>query len=147
MINSLKNIFNKGQDSKIDNDYSALDLLVGLMIEAANIDGSIDKIEVDNIKLILKKKFNENEQDINNSINKTIQKINNMKSLHFFTSNLNKKFDYDKKLLIVETIWQIILSDEKIDDYESNLISRISGLLYISDVDAGNAKKRALIRD
>ena len=147
MINSLKNIFNKGQDSKIDNDYSALDLLVGLMIEAANIDGSIDKIEVDNIKLILKKKFNENEQDINNSINKTIQKINNMKSLHFFTSNLNKKFDYDKKLLIVETIWQIILSDEKIDDYESNLIRRISGLLYISDVDAGNAKKRALIRD
>ena len=147
MINSLKNIFNKGQDSKIDSDYSELDLLVGLMIEAANIDGSIDKIEVDNIKLILIKKFNENEQDVNNSINKTIQKINNMKSLHFFTSNLNKKFDYDKKLLIVETIWQIILSDEKIDDYESNLIRRISGLLYISDVDAGNAKKRALIRD
>ena len=49
-----------------------------------------------------------------------------------------------KKLLLIETLWEIVLSDGQIHDYESSLIRRLSGLLYISDVNSGNAKKRAL---
>ena len=50
----------------------------------------------------------------------------------------------EKKLLLIETLWEIVLSDGNIHDYESNLIRRLAGLLYISDVASGNAKKRAL---
>ena len=48
-----------------------------------------------------------------------------------------------KKMLLIEVLWEIILEDGKIHDFESNLIRRLSGLLYISDVNCGNAKKNA----
>ena len=56
--------------------------------------------------------------------------------------NLNKNFNDDKKLLLIETLWEIVLSDGAIHDYESNLIRRLAGLLYISDVNSGNARKK-----
>ena len=58
--------------------------------------------------------------------------------------NINKNFDDEKKLLLIESLWEIVLSDGKIHDYESNLIRRLAGLLYISDINSGNARKRAL---
>ena len=53
-------------------------------------------------------------------------------------------FDNDKKLLLIETLWEIVLSDGELHDFESNIIRRLAGLLYISDVNSGNARKRAL---
>ena len=47
-------------------------------------------------------------------------------------------------MLLIETLWEIVLSDGEVHDFESNLIRRLAGLLYISDVDSGNAKIRAL---
>ena len=44
------------------------------------------------------------------------------------------------KLKIVEIIWKIVYSDGTNDDYESNLIRRICGLLYVSDKDNGIVK-------
>ena len=69
---------------------------------------------------------------------------NNSKSLHHYTSLINKSFSEEKKLLLIEILWEIVLSDGKIHDFESNLIRRLSGLLYISDINSGNARKRAL---
>ena len=57
---------------------------------------------------------------------------------------INKNFNEDKKLLLIEALWEIVLSDGEIHDFESNLIRRLAGLLYISDVDSGNARKRDL---
>ena len=45
---------------------------------------------------------------------------------------------------MIETLWEIVLSDGQIHDFESNLIRRLAGLLYVSDIDSGNARKRAL---
>ena len=77
-------------------------------------------------------------------LNNAINNHNESKSLHFYTSKINKEYSDEKKLLLIETLWEIVLSDGNIHDYESNLIRRLAGLLYISDVASGNAKKRAL---
>ena len=66
------------------------------------------------------------------------------KSLHYFTSKINKIFSDEKKYLLIETLWEIILADGKVHDFESNLIRRLAGLLYISYVSCGNAKNAAL---
>ena len=76
-----------------------------------------------------------------------MEKADEPNSLHYFTSKINKEFEYNKKIKLLEILWQIILADGKIHDFESNLIRRLSGLLYVSDVDCGNAKKRALTKD
>ena len=64
-----------------------------------------------------------------------------------FTSKINKEFEYSKKIKLLEVLWEIILVDGKIHDFESNLVRRLSGLLYVSDIDCGIAKKRALTKD
>ena len=144
MINLLKNILNNQNSIEDKEDSKNLELLCGLMIEAAYTDGQIDESELNKIKISLVDIFNENPSEVNSVIAEAVKNKNNSKSLHYYTSFINKNFADDKKLLLVETLWEIILSDGKIHDFESNLIRRLAGLLYISDVNSGNAKKRAL---
>ena len=144
MINILKNILSIQNTSEERQDNEILELLCGLMIEAAYTDGKIDEIETNKIKSILINIFAEDSNDVDLVLSKAIKNRNNSKSLHHYTSVINKNFTDEKKLLLIETLWEIVLSDGEVHDYESNLIRRLSGLLYISDVSSGNARKKAL---
>ena len=144
MINLLKNILNTTTTADQNTDSKNLELLCGLMIEAAYTDGNIDEIELNKIKASLVNTFNEDLNEVNDVLDEAINNKNNSKSLHSYTSFINKNFTNEKKLYLIEALWEIVLSDGKLDDFESNLIRRLAGLLYISDVDSGNARKRAL---
>ncbi len=145
MFGSLKKIFASNElsneDTIIGND---IDILAGLMIEAANTDGNITDDEVIKISKSLINVFKEEPNLVEKSISKAFADKDNSRSLYFYTSKLNKSFSNEKKILLIEVLWEIILSDNEIHDFESNLIRRLAGLLYISDVECGNAKKRAL---
>ena len=144
MLNILKNILNNQNSTKEKEDNKSLELLSGLMIEAAYTDGKIDEDEIKKIRLSLIDIFEENSDQVEIVLNKAIKNKNNSKSLHHYTSFINKNFSEDKKLLLIEALWEIVLSDGEIHDFESNLIRRLAGLLYISDVNSGNAKQKAL---
>ena len=58
-----------------------------------------------------------------------------------FTKEI-KKYPMEYRLKIIEIIWKIVYSDGTSDNYESNLIRRICGLLYISDKDNGIIKTK-----
>ena len=144
MINILKNIFKNESSDEKKEDIKNLELLSGLMIESAYTDGQIDDNEINKIKSSLIDVFEENPNDVDLALNEGIKNKNNSKSLYYYTSIINKNFSEERKLLLIEVLWEIVLSDGKIHDYESNLIRRLAGLLYISDVNSGNAKKKAL---
>ena len=143
MINILKNFFEDNNKLKKD-DINDLEILCGLMIEAANSDGKIDNIEIEKINNSLIKTFKEDKKQVQSVLEMAVKNKNNSKSLFFYTSKINKNYSYEKKLLLIEILWEIVLSDGQIHDYETSIIRRLAGLLYISDVDSGNAKKRAL---
>ena len=143
MLNLLKNFFEKNEVSKVESNNN-LEILCGLMIEAANSDGNIDSDEINKIKKILINIFKEDKEEVELTLNNAIQNSNNSKSLFFYTSKINKNYSEEKKLLLIETLWEIVLSDGKLHDYETSLIRRLAGLLYISDVNSGNARKKAL---
>ncbi len=143
MKNILEKFFEK-KSSGIDDINNNLELLCGLMIEAANSDGKIDNSEIEKIKSILINVFQEKPEEVSLFLNKAIENKDNSKSLFFYTSKINKQYSEEKKILLIETLWELVLSDGEIHDYESSLIRRLSGLLYISDIASGNARKRAL---
>ena len=143
MLNLLKNILNH-KNSNDDEGNKNLELICGLMIEAAFTDGKIEESELKKIKFSLVNVFGEDLEEVDLVLDEAIKNKNNSKSLHYYTSYINKNFDDDKKLLLIEALWEIVLSDGEIHDFESNLIRRLAGLLYISDVKSGNARKRAL---
>ena len=144
MLDILNKIFSSQNSETYQETNYNLKLLCGLMIEAANIDGNVEDKEIDKIKLILVDTFKENPDEVSSILESSIKDKNNSKSLFYYTSKINKEYSDEKKLLLIEALWEIILSDGLLHDYESNLIRRLAGLLYISDVNSGNARKRAL---
>ena len=143
MLRSLKKLFENSEVSNAIDSNNDLAVLVGLMIEAANTDGNISQEELDKISYSLINTFNEDQAVVENILNNSLKNKDSSRSLYYYTSKINKIFSDDKKLLLIETLWEIILSDNKIHDFESSLIRRLAGLLYISDVNCGNAKIRA----
>ena len=145
MLESLKKIFKQSEESLSESVVKEeLYLLCGLMIEAAQTDGKIDQKEIDSISNSLVEVFQENKIEVESVLKNCLNELNEAKSLHSFTSKLNKMFSNEKKILLIETLWGIVLTDGELHEFESNLIRRLAGLLYISDVSCGNAKKRAM---
>ena len=143
MLQSLKNIFFSEQTLNSDNENKEIDILSGLMIEAANTDGEITQEELNKISYSLINIFKEDPKVVEESLIKAFENKDNSKSLYFYTSKLNKSYSNENKIKLIEVLWEIILADNEIHDFETNLIRRLAGLLYISDVECGNAKIRA----
>ena len=143
MLQSLRNIFSNNSNQNQQDDNKDIDILAGLMIEAANTDGNVSQDEVNKISFSLINIFKEHPKDVEEALFKALNDKNNSRSLYFYTSKLNKSFAHEKKILLIEVLWEVILADNAIHDFESNLIRRLAGLLYVSDIESGNAKKRA----
>jgi len=144
LINLLRNILTNQNSTELEDDNKKLELLCGLMIEAAYTDGQVEEIELNKIRSSLVNIFSEDQKEVDLALAEAEKNKNNSKSLHHYTSFINKNFNQEKKILLIEILWEIVISDGEIHDYESNLIRRLAGLLYISDVNSGNARKRAL---
>ena len=143
MFQSLKNIFSGDKGINQENQNNEIDILCGLMIEAANTDGNITQEELNKISNSLINVFKEDPKIVEESLNNAFENKDNSKSLYFYTSKLNKSYTDDQKIQLLEVLWEIILADNELHDFEANLIRRLAGLLYISDVECGNAKIRA----
>ena len=143
MLQSLKNLFANDQTLNAETENTEIDILSGLMIEAANTDGEITQEELNKISHSLINTFKEDPKVVEASLIKAFENKDNSKSLFFYTSKLNKSYSKENKIKLIEVLWEIILADNEIHDFETNLIRRLAGLLYISDVDCGNAKIRA----
>ena len=143
MLQSIKNIFSGQQSLNNKDENKEIDILSGLMIEAANTDGKITQDELNKISHSLISIFKEDPKIVEESLTKAFKDKDNSRSLYYYTSKLNKSYSDEKKIKLIEVLWEVILSDNEIHDFETNLIRRLAGLLYISDVECGNAKIRA----
>ena len=143
MLQSLKNIFTSNQILSSETENTEIDILSGLMIEAANTDGEVTQEELNKISYSLINVFKEEPKAVEVSLTKAFENKDNSKSLYYYTSKLNKSYSNENKIKLIEVLWEIILADNEIHDFETNLIRRLAGLLYISDVECGNAKIRA----
>ena len=131
MLQSLKKIFSNdiNQDQEVENNDIAI--LAGLLIEAANTDGCVTQDEVNQISFSLINVFKEKPEEVKTVLSKALDDKDNSRSLFYYTSKLNKSFSHEKKLLLIEVLWEVILSDNEVHDFESNLLRRLAGLLYV----------------
>ena len=114
--------------------------IAALLIHAAKIDENYSEKEKEIIEQTLLK-IGANNQNIQNIIKegKTIEE--NANQILDFTREV-KNMDEKNKIKIVETLWQIIYSNKQADMYETNLMRRLAGLLYIDKKIMGNIKDK-----
>ena len=137
--------FLKKKENESPNNKNVL--IIALLIHAAKIDENY----TENEKKIIKKVIMDLNEISSNQADELLKlaekKEGESNQIIEFTKEI-KKYSMEFKLKIVEIIWKIVYSDGTSDDYESNLIRRICGLLYISDKDNGiiKAKVQNLLR-
>ena len=113
-----------------------------LLIHAAKIDENYTSEEREIIKKTVKK-FYPDLDNLDDIISKAEQKENDSNHIQEFTRDV-KSLSTENKIIIVETLWRIILSDGKSDIYENNLMRRLAGLLYLDDKIVGETKIKVL---
>ena len=113
-----------------------------LLIHAAKIDENYTSEEREIIKKTVKKLYPDLD-NLDNIISKAEKKENDSNHIQEFTRDI-KSLSMENKIIIVETLWKIILSDGKSDIYENNLMRRLAGLLYLDDKIMGETKIKVL---
>jgi len=137
MFNFFKN---KNSNKKTEKDKQLLSKTASLLIHAAKIDENY----TDKEKEIIKKSLIELGADQSN-IDQIIltAESNEQKSNQIldFTKEIKNK-GHDFKIKIIETLWNIIYSNNEADMYEDNLMRRLSGLLYLDNKTMGDIKEK-----
>ena len=125
-------------------DEDKITLVCSLLVHAAKIDENYTKKEKKIILSALTQLYNKNEDELIKVLEQAEKLENQSNQILKFTKAVK---DYDKKfrLKVLETIWKIIYSDGVSDIYKSNLMRRLSSLLYISDRENGEIKKKLLV--
>ena len=134
----FKNIFAK--QKKVSSDNKNI-LVAALLIHAAKIDENYTENEKKIIKKAIMDLNKISSDQAEELIKRAEKKEEESNQLVEYTREI-KKHTMESRLKIIEVIWKIVYSDGVGDDYESNLIRRICGLLYISDKDNGIIKTK-----
>ena len=114
MLQSLKNIFANDQILNTERENTEIDILSGLMIEAANTDGEVTQEELNKISHSLINIFKEDPKVVEISLTKAFENKDNSRSLYYYTSKLNKSYSHENKIKLIEVLWEIILADNEL---------------------------------
>ena len=124
---------------KEKNSNNAYILIAALLVHAAKIDDNYSEKEREMIKKAIigldASKTDETEQILKDA---EIKEKDSNQIIEFTREIKNQTMEF--RLKIIEILWKIVYSDGTNDIYESNLIRRICGLLYVSDKDSGIIK-------
>jgi len=132
--------FNKNNE-KSDTNSESINIAC-LLIHAAKIDENYTSEEKKIIKKTVKKLYPDLD-NLDDVVSKAEQKESDSNHIQEFTKDV-KSLSLENKIIIVETLWRIILSDGKSDIYENNLMRRLAGLLYLDDKIVGETKVKIL---
>tara|TARA_B100001250_G_scaffold401821_1_gene414146 strand:- start:378 stop:785 length:408 start_codon:yes stop_codon:yes gene_type:complete len=119
-------------------DQEKLIGISALFVHVAKIDDNYTDKEKELISNFLRS-FVDKDEIINEILKKAEELEKNSNQLINFT-NIIKKNSLESKSIVVKELWKIILSDDKADEYENNLVRRICGLIYFPDKLSGEIK-------
>ena len=108
-----------------------------LLVHAANIDENYSDHEKDLVKEFIKSYLKEENSD---EILKKAEEIEKNSNQLLNYTNIIKQNSSEIKKDIIEHLWKVLISDNTVDQYESNLMRRICGLIYFSDKECAEIK-------
>jgi uncharacterized tellurite resistance protein B-like protein len=109
--------------------------LAALLVEMARADFDESADEHHEIKRLLAGHFELSEAEAAALLKKAAGAMDEAVCLFDFTRALHDSLDYEQKLAVVTLLWQVALSDERLDKYEEYLMRKVGDLLYVSPSD------------
>lgn len=124
-----------GPDEQQTPDLEIQDAIAVLLIHAAKIDGHEDESERETRDVLLKEKFELGDEELSTLTEKAAELDAGAIDLYQFTSVLTRKFDQEGRKAIVRMLWEIVLADGALSDYEANFMWRVAELLGVTTRD------------
>jgi uncharacterized tellurite resistance protein B-like protein len=146
MINRILALFD-GSGAAVLSKTDELQLAAAaLLVEAACMDGDFDAAERAKIMRLLVERFALTAAEAATLIDEAVVAVNETGQLYGFTRVLKDRYDVSDRIGMIEMLWDVAFADGQVDHFESNLIQRIGGLLFVTDRDRGLAKQRVMAR-
>jgi uncharacterized tellurite resistance protein B-like protein len=148
--NSFKDLVGRmGGDGAEVGDFRADELQLAaaaLLVHAAVIDGNTADDELKKLKDLLQERFALSESDADRLIEEGKSRERDAVDLYRFTSVLCRELDQDGRKRIVEMLWEIVMADGELHEFEDNLVWRVAELLGVSARDRITLKKAVAAR-
>ena len=147
MFQNLKNIFDKVKqenNSEVEIIEEEIYAVLSLLIEACKVDGIVSDDEIEKITGLLINKFHLEASKATNAVSFVLDKANEKVEIFSDIKVILDTMDHEERIKVVEMLWGVVLADGNVDDYESNLMRKISSLLHVSSFETTEAKKRAM---
>jgi len=145
MLDMVTRFFSKtsANNSNTAEQNTVHDLCVAtcaLFVEMARIDGTFSQAELETILSILKEKYGLSGEHADALIEEADKERDQSVDLWQFARLINENYSTDEKIEIVETLWQIVYVDGKMDQYEHYLMNKLKNLLRLSHSQLIDAK-------
>ncbi len=147
MFQNFKNLFDKVKQeniSDVDIIEEEIHAVLSLLIEACKVDGIVSYDEIDKIKNLLVNKFHLESSKAQKALDFVLETSNEKVEIFSDIKVILDTMNHAERIKVVEMLWEVVLADGNIDDYESNLMRKISSLLHVSSFETAEAKKRAM---
>ena len=115
--------------------------ITALLVHAASIDEIYSEHEKQLIKNFIKSYLKDENE---NEILQEAEKIEDNSNQLLNYTNIVKQNSFEIKKDIIEHLWKVIISDDTVDQYESNLMRRVCGLIYFPDTESAEIKLKLI---
>ena len=133
-------LFSKEKENKNDKNHLSLTGIAALLIHSARIDENFTEKERSIIKRALME-MGADENSLEEIIKDAELKERDSNQILEFTREVKNK-SLEEKKIVIEALWKIIYSNNDADIYETNLMRRLAGLLYIDNKTMGDIKEK-----
>lgn len=148
MIEKIRQFFNSnlsldaGASSPRDDHILKL-TTAALLIEVSQADFELDAAEKARIVDTLRNTFNLNTMELDSLVTMAEEEVEQSTSLYQFTRLVNDFYDYEQKLTLISSMWQVAFADNNLDRYEEHLIRKVAELTYVTHKDFIRLKQTA----
>ncbi len=133
-------LFKKDTENNNDDNHLSLISIAALLIHSAKIDENFTEKEKKIIRNALIE-MGADQNDLDKILKDAELREKDSNQILEFTKEVKNK-SVDEKKIVIEALWNIIYSDENADIYETNLMRRLSGLLYLDPKVVGDIKEK-----
>ena len=151
MIDNLKKFFGKGAGRTVDKEETrSHDIRIAtcaLLLEMATIDGEFNAPEKESIISILKESHGLSDKHATALIEAADEELKKSIDMWQFTNLINQNYSKDEKKQVIDTVWQVIYADGRLDKHEDYLVHKLAKLLRLTHKELIDSKLKILGKD
>ena len=148
MIDGIRDFFNQmiapaANQPGVASQHALHVATAALLLEMMRMDSSVTAAETATVAGALQTRFGLTAQEVDTLMNLAAEEAKQATDYFQFTALINKHFNREQKIEVVENLWQVAFADGHLDAHEQHFMRKIADLLYISHADYVAAKQRA----